>query len=699
MTTTITMTNHQIKITEDDYSDDEYYEEQKYGYHYSDGTPILATLIPTPPIAFASSIDEDANEDPLDMEDASYLTNLSDGSRIPFSIVRASPNWDCAYATLKARNEHEKKEAEMAPFNEFNKLTDKMVEEEINRRFMATLPTMSRAMKARITKEAEEELARKNRASDQFYNKGRPGATSHTAWGHKTGGKNKKGLMEKSVEQINSERKARRLATKAKNDAEELIRAENFKRIAEIKERLALEEKASQPVIETEPETEIQIFKRLEIEACVAKIRNRVEVEPEELKVEEKVVSEFKWETVGSKHVEKMSKIASSIHQSLFCKPTTEVKSIATGKIGDKGTKMCKSVGGGFDCKYRDKCQFAHAIDELVLVPCKFARSCKRQDCTFTHPTETKESYCVRIGVVARPKPHPMPPVPQVVEKPVPKLAEKLIPSICPWGKLASPPLVSPLVVVEATKIELEESIKPEFKCEIIEVSKVVCKPTTEVKSEVKSIATGKIGDKGTKMCKSTMSGMTCKYGDKCQFAHNMSELVLVPCRFGQSCKRGDCTFTHPTETKESYCVRMGIKLPAPKPAPSPKLFSPAPAVSPWKSPQVSPIVSPIASPVLSPAPVPIALKKSVRFIDPIDPIGDEEKMMRRWLESRGGKRFLKNQEKKSETTSPTPSLSASVKDWKPTPNIFKIQKKDIQATMKYILDNKIEKAQIIFTD
>ena len=441
------------EVFEDEYFGDDYYEEQQYGYHYSDGTPILDTLILTPTLAFTSSIDEDVNEF-LEMEDPSFLTNLYDGSRIPHSIVRASRNWDCALATLKALNEHEKKEAEMAPFKEFNKLTDKMAEEEINRRFMATLPTMSKAMKARLAKEAQEELDRKNRASDQFYNKGRPGATSHTAWGHKTGGKNKKGLLEKSIEQINSERKARRLATKAKNDAEELIRAENFKRIAEIKERLALEEKASQPVIEPEPETEIQIFKRLEIEACVEKIRNRVE-KPEEPKEEEKKVERdlTKWETAGTKHVEKMNKIASSIQQSLFCKPTTEVKSIATGKIGDKGTKMCKSVMSGFNCKYGDKCQFAHAINELVLVPCRFAQSCKRENCHFTHPKETKESYCVRVGIVVKSKP-----LPPVIQKPIPMKAfvPATTPSASPWVKV-EPPQVR---VFEIEKKDIKETMR-----------------------------------------------------------------------------------------------------------------------------------------------------------------------------------------------------------------------------------------------
>lgn len=476
----MTITINQPESRDEVFFDDEYFEEDviKYGYYHSDGSPILDTLIPTPPISFTSSIDEDVN-DYHDKKYVFHFTSLVDGSRIPFDLVSKSSSWSEAFNIVKNMNKEEKKNEKMTSFNEFNKLTDKIVADEINRRFMATLPTMSKAMKARVAKETEDELARKAHASDQFYNKGRPGATSHTAWGHKTGGKNKKGLLEKSIELIASERKVRRLATKAKSDAEEVIRTENFRRIAEIKERLALEEKACQPVIEPEPETEIQIFKRLEIESCVEKIKNRVELIEEEIVVETNKPS-VKWQMVQSKHTDKMSKMASSIQQSLF----------STGKIVNK-VVMCKSVMNGYKCRYGDKCLFTHSVNDV-------------------------------------------------------------------------------------------------------------------------SIATGKMGDKGTKMCKSALGGFKCKYGDKCQFAHSSNELVLVPCRFGQSCKNcNNCMFLHPTETKEIYCKRIGIK---------------------------STLVPDVGT-----------------------------------------------------------SFPTLVKPIPIVPRIFKIDKKDIKTTIKYILDNKLEKVQIVF--
>ena len=84
----------------------------------------------------------------------------------------------------------------------------------------------------------KEKEAKKARASDQFYNIGRPSATSHTAWGHKTGGKNKGLSMkdagsEKVALEIAALRRARRAASKIKKDAEELERAEKFKEMEE----------------------------------------------------------------------------------------------------------------------------------------------------------------------------------------------------------------------------------------------------------------------------------------------------------------------------------------------------------------------------------------------------------------------------------------------------------------------------------
>jgi len=58
-------------------------------------------------------------------------------------------------------------------------------------------------------------------------------------------------------------------------------------------------------------------------------------------------------------------------------------------------TKMCY---GGEKCK-NPNCTFAHTLDQLSPVPCRFQKSCKYpQRCGFYHEDETKESYLKRIG-------------------------------------------------------------------------------------------------------------------------------------------------------------------------------------------------------------------------------------------------------------------------------------------------------------
>lgn len=75
---------------------------------------------------------------------------------------------------------------------------------------------------------------------------------------------------------------------------------------------------------------------------------------------------------------------------------------------------------------------------------------------------------------------------------------------------------------------------------------------------------------KFTKMCKSVEIKKPCRYGDKCRFAHTVSQL-RTSCRFGDECRlvyfttagvcwnRGNisiCKFKHPSETKENFNSR-----------------------------------------------------------------------------------------------------------------------------------------------
>ena len=102
-----------------------------------------------------------------------------------------------------------------------------------------------------------------------------------------------------------------------------------------------------------------------------------------------------------------------------------------------------------------------------------------------------------------------------------------------------------------------------------------------------------------TRMCKSILNGMECKYGSKCSFAHTLEELTPQCCRFSERCKLVDwngskyvnkyektCKFIHPNETKQDYAIRNNICLkqhevpPKPKP-PTPPPLPPTPPPQP----------------------------------------------------------------------------------------------------------------------
>jgi len=61
-----------------------------------------------------------------------------------------------------------------------------------------------------------------------------------------------------------------------------------------------------------------------------------------------------------------------------------------------------------------------------------------------------------------------------------------------------------------------------------------------------------------TKLCISVENNIKCKYGNKCNFAHSLDELVVNNCRFGDRCNnKYVCKFKHPLESKEKYITRL----------------------------------------------------------------------------------------------------------------------------------------------
>jgi len=81
-----------------------------------------------------------------------------------------------------------------------------------------------------------------------------------------------------------------------------------------------------------------------------------------------------------------------------------------------------------------------------------------------------------------------------------------------------------------------------------------------------------------TKMCRSTETGEACPHGERCRFAHTLSELRISECFFGDRCRfvrrhRNQdgiyfnnagkfCNHLHPGESQECFFKRTGKEMP-----------------------------------------------------------------------------------------------------------------------------------------
>jgi hypothetical protein len=150
-----------------------------------------------------------------------------------------------------------------------------------------------------------------------------------------------------------------------------------------------------------------------------------------------------------------------------------------TAAVGQKCTRVCKSIIDGVDCKYGDKCQFAHSVEQLNVVACGFGAKCRNvrknrlsgwentkgvKMCQFIHPGEVTSSFCQRIGVK----------LPNAIKKEftnalvpmtdIPPTAEKKAPTVVfnkanPWNK-------QPLMKVEV-EIEVKETAFKIKRCDL----------------------------------------------------------------------------------------------------------------------------------------------------------------------------------------------------------------------------------------
>ena len=66
-------------------------------------------------------------------------------------------------------------------------------------------------------------------------------------------------------------------------------------------------------------------------------------------------------------------------------------------------TKACNNVvynnqKKSFTSCQRSYCTFAHTLEELQVMKCKFGDNCNNFYCQYIHPFETKKSYFTRTG-------------------------------------------------------------------------------------------------------------------------------------------------------------------------------------------------------------------------------------------------------------------------------------------------------------
>ena len=464
------------------------------------GTPCYDSLVPVHLDYDYFEFDEESDDDdirsPTNPDNIFKLYSLTDVSKVPIpsSIIRSNSSWDDADKEYKIVLEKKKEADRLAPFLKFNQKKETEIEAYKQKMFMDSLPTMSKAFKERLMREKEEDIKRKMRASDQFYNKGRPSSTSQTAWGHRRngGGKGKVVTMteansQKTADEVAARRRERRAATKMANLKDDEDRVAHYKHVEEIKKRFEDQQLAEAVVVEDPvPETEVAKFRREEIEEFRKKqlevFANEV---PMDMELIDKVTVEkdLKWKVVENvKKVIKEKTMVTDIMTSLFGKsssiPRRETTPMTsnTAAVGQKCTRVCKSVIDGINCKYGDKCQFAHSIEQLNVVACGFGGRCRNvrknrllgwentngvRMCQFIHPGEVNSSFCQRIGVnlptsikkefvnVSLPVPTN---IPTIVEKKAPTVVFN---KANPWNKQPTK--------VETVKVEVKVEVETAF--------------------------------------------------------------------------------------------------------------------------------------------------------------------------------------------------------------------------------------------
>lgn len=226
-----------------------------------------------------------------------------------------------------------------------------------------------------------------------------------------------------------------------------------------------------------------------------------------------------------------------------------------------KKNRLCKSLKSGEPCE-KYQCSFLHSFDELKLEQCKYTR-CKKvkmirpgkyenieKGCPFAHQNETLENFLIRDGYLKETNLEESKCEHKCEHKSDHKVEYKpALPNPDAWKETNSKIYSHP-----TQKTEEYEKPKPK--------EKENEKENTQSKNK-------------TKLCDSVVSGIPCRHGNKCRFAHSIEEFNVPKCHHGNHClfvKKTSgglfynsngrfCNCIHPEETKENYLSRNNITV------------------------------------------------------------------------------------------------------------------------------------------
>jgi hypothetical protein len=432
--------------------------------------------------------------------------------------------------------------------------------------FMATLPKESKAGRER--REAEKKKAHLEKMSRQV---------------HKARGFKKRVLKETDPEVIKARRASSRKVSRDTKKEAEVERALTFvtvvnevsvnevfdsndSKVAEVLDNEVVEELLGNEVVKEVAGghlNEVLDSKVTEVLDNEVVLGNEVVKEVAEVVVVKKVVDvEDNWQEVKPRK-----------KQQLSLQPAKQVT---------LHTQMCESVALNKSCRHGGNCRFAHSVAELAFAECSFGNNCNNvehtgsgvyssvygKSCIRLHPGETKESVCIRVGIII-PK---VAKVAQFSSVYMPALAGvKSVPQITTSSAWQKQIKIQP----DSTRLETKPVVKaPEVKISV-STSETIRAEAFATLANSKSVDSTLLR---TRMCDSVETKKPCRHGTSCRFAHSISELVFAKCLFGESCRHVEyqnkgvynnvwgksCNRLHPYETNASICVRSGLVKQAP---------------------------------------------------------------------------------------------------------------------------------------